>query len=34
MSDDERAKMGQNGKEYVMEHFRYDKLAKAYEKLF
>lgn len=33
MSQEERAKIGQNGKEYVLEHFTYEKLAKKYEEL-
>jgi len=34
MSEQNRKKLGQNGKKYVLEYFTYDKLAKKYEKLF
>ena len=33
MSNEERIKMGQKGKEYVLEHFTYEKLAKNFEEL-
>jgi len=33
MSDKERKLLGQNGKDYVLEHFTYQKLAKKYEEL-
>lgn len=33
MSKQERAKMGQNGREYVLEHFTYEKLADKFSKL-
>lgn len=34
MTEEERKKMGERGKKYVLEHFTYTKLAKKYEKLF
>ena len=34
MNRDERKKLGENGKKYVLEHFTYEKLAEKYEKLF
>ncbi|MBD3842095.1 MAG: glycosyltransferase family 4 protein [Campylobacterales bacterium] len=33
MNKEERVKMGENGKEYVLEHFTYEKLAKKFEKI-
>ena len=33
MNKDERVKLGQNGKKYVLEHFTYEKLAKKFDKL-
>jgi len=33
MSEEERIKMGENGKEYVLEHFTYKKLAKKFEEI-
>ncbi|NMB92374.1 MAG: glycosyltransferase family 4 protein [Parcubacteria group bacterium] len=34
MSKEEREKMGQNGKRYLLAHFTYEKLAKKYIELF
>jgi glycosyltransferase involved in cell wall biosynthesis len=34
MSKDERNKLGENGKKFVLENFTYEKLAKKYEELF
>jgi len=34
LKQEEREKLGQNGKRYVLEHFTYEKLAKKYIKLF
>ena len=33
MSQDKREKLGQNGREYVLKHFTYQKLAEQYESL-
>jgi len=33
MSASQREKLGQNGKEYVLEHFTYEKLAEKYEEI-
>ncbi|WP_457563604.1 glycosyltransferase family 4 protein [Caminibacter pacificus] len=34
MSEDDRKKLGANGKRYVLENFTYEKLAQKYERLF
>jgi glycosyltransferase involved in cell wall biosynthesis len=34
MNKEDRKKLGQNGKKYVLEHFTYEKLARKYMKLF
>jgi len=34
MNKDERKKLGENGKKYVLENFTYEKLAQKYERLF
>jgi glycosyltransferase involved in cell wall biosynthesis len=33
MNENERQELGKNGKDYILEHFTYDKLAQKYEKI-
>jgi hypothetical protein len=34
MNEEDRIKLGENGKKYVIDNFTYDKLAQKYERLF
>jgi glycosyltransferase involved in cell wall biosynthesis len=34
MTKEEKDKLGQNGKKYVLEHFTYEKLAKKFQRIF